>query len=177
MRRIVTAVLRLAAAAAAAVAAVVMATSHQTIFLFGMEVQANFRFTPSLVFFVAGNAAVSVCTMVLLLVPAAAPSLAARLVLMVDVVGVKLKPTETELLLARSYVLGVVLTATAASAGAISDLGKNGNSHAGWMPICEHVPAFCDRVKAALVAGFVAVLLYFLLLMNSILFPSVSMGI
>ncbi|KAL5220826.1 hypothetical protein ABZP36_025539 [Zizania latifolia] len=158
-RRIVTAVLRLAAAAAAAVAAVVMATSHQTIVLFGMEVQANFRYTPSLVFFVAGNAAVSVCTMVLLLVPAAAPSLAARLVLMVDVV------------------LGVVLVAAAASAGAISDLGKNGNSHAGWMPICEQVPAFCDRAKAALIAGFVAVLLYSLLLMNSILFPSVSMGI
>ncbi|KAG8052489.1 hypothetical protein GUJ93_ZPchr0001g31581 [Zizania palustris] len=158
-RRIVAVVLRLAAAAAAAVAAVIMATSHQTIVIFGVEVPAKFRYTPSLVFFVAGNAAVSACTMLVLLVPAAAASLAARLVLMVDVA------------------LGMVLAGAVASAGAISDLGKNGNSHAGWMPICHRVPVFCDRVKAALIAGFVTVVLYFLLLIHSILLPSVSMNI
>ncbi|KAF0917568.1 hypothetical protein E2562_020943 [Oryza meyeriana var. granulata] len=134
-----------------------MAMSHETVTVFGMEVQAKFRYTPSLVFFVAANAAVSACSVVLLLLPSSASKLAARLLLMADVV------------------LGMVLTGAIAAARAMSDLGKNGNSHAGWMAICDQVPVFCDRVRAALIAGSVAIVLYYLMLMYSIyilpLFP------
>ncbi|XP_040376016.1 CASP-like protein 1C1-1 [Oryza brachyantha] len=149
-RWIVAVVLRVAAAGAAAVAAVLMAMSHETVTIFNMEVQAKFGYTPSLVFFVAANAAASACSVVVLLVPTAASKLAARLLLMADVV------------------LGMVLTGAVAAAGAIAELGKHGNSHAGWMAICEQVPVFCDRVRSALVAGSVAIVLYYLLLMYSI---------
>jgi hypothetical protein len=48
-RWIVAVVLRVAAAGAAAVAAVLMAMSHDEVIVYGMEVQAKFRYTPSLV--------------------------------------------------------------------------------------------------------------------------------
>uniref|UniRef100_A0A0E0JG48 CASP-like protein n=1 Tax=Oryza punctata TaxID=4537 RepID=A0A0E0JG48_ORYPU len=149
-RWIAAVVLRVAAAGAAAVAAVLMAMSHEEVTVFGIEVQAKFRYTPSLVFFVAANAAVSACSVVVLLVPSAASKLTARLLLMADVV------------------LGMVLTGAVAAAGAMSELGKNGNSHAGWIAICDQVPVFCDRVKSALVAGSVAIVLYYLMLMYTI---------
>uniref|UniRef100_A0A0D9UYK0 CASP-like protein n=1 Tax=Leersia perrieri TaxID=77586 RepID=A0A0D9UYK0_9ORYZ len=146
-RWIVAVVLRVAAVIAAAVAAALMVMSHQTVTVFGMEVQAKFRYTPSLVFFVAANAAVAACSLVVLLVPSSTSKFAARLLLMADVM------------------LGMVLTGAVAAAGAISELGKNGNSHAGWMAICDQVPLFCDRVRSALIAGSVAIVLYDLMLM------------
>uniref|UniRef100_A0A0E0BZP4 CASP-like protein n=1 Tax=Oryza meridionalis TaxID=40149 RepID=A0A0E0BZP4_9ORYZ len=149
-RWIVAFVLRVAAAGAAAVAAVLMAMSHDEVIVYGMEVQAKFRYTPSLVFFVAANAAVSACSLVVLLVPSSTSKLAARLLLMADVV------------------LGMVLTGAFAAAGAMAELGKNGNSHAGWIAICVQVPLFCDRVRSALVAGSAAIVLYYLMLMYSI---------
>lgn len=51
---------------------------------------------------------------------------------------------------------------------AIGLVGKHGNSHAGWLPICGQVPKFCDHVTLAIIAGFVAVITYFLILVCSI---------
>lgn len=62
----------------------------------------------------------------------------------------------------------MVLTGAAAAAAAISALGKNGNSHAGWQPICGLVPTFCDHVTGALACGFVAVVLHLLVVLHSI---------
>lgn len=50
---------------------------------------------------------------------------------------------------------------------AIAQVGKKGNTHAGWLPICGQVPKFCDRVTGSLIAGFAAAILYFLLLLFS----------
>ncbi|KAI3466674.1 hypothetical protein Pfo_023337 [Paulownia fortunei] len=51
---------------------------------------------------------------------------------------------------------------------AIGQVAKNGNSHAGWLPICGQVPKFCDHVRGAMIAGFVAAILYFLILLYSL---------
>uniref|UniRef100_A0ACD5VWK4 Uncharacterized protein n=1 Tax=Avena sativa TaxID=4498 RepID=A0ACD5VWK4_AVESA len=148
-RRFVPIVLRVAAAAAAGVAAIVMATSDQTTTVFGVEVQAKFQYMPPLVYFVVANVIACAYSLLALVVPTA-PSAAARLVLVADVV------------------VGMLLTGAAASATAISVLGKNGNSHAGWPPICGIMGAFCDHATGALACGFVAVALHFLLLVHSI---------
>lgn len=92
----------------------------------------------------------SACSLVVLLVPSSTSKLAARLLLMADVV------------------LGMVLAGAFAAAGAMAELGKNGNSHAGWIAICVQVPLFCDRVRSALVAGSATIVLYYLMLMYSI---------
>lgn len=47
--RFVAVVLRVAAAAAAGVAVIVMATSHETISIFGIELRAKFQYTTSFV--------------------------------------------------------------------------------------------------------------------------------
>uniref|UniRef100_A0ACD5VNR7 Uncharacterized protein n=1 Tax=Avena sativa TaxID=4498 RepID=A0ACD5VNR7_AVESA len=148
-RRFVPIVPRVATAAAAGVAAIVMATSHQTATVFGVEVQAKFQYMPPLVFFVVANVIACAYSILALLAPTA-PSPAARLVLAADAV------------------LGMLLTGAAASATAISALGKNGNSHAGWLPICGIMGAFCDHATGALACGFVAVALHFLVLLYSI---------
>ncbi|TVU23066.1 hypothetical protein EJB05_32801 [Eragrostis curvula] len=149
-QRVAAVVLRVVTAAAAGVAAVVMGTSHETtnLFVFGAQLEARFQYTPSLVFFVAANAVACVYNLLVLVVPPASP--AARFVLMADVT------------------VGMVLTGAIAAAGTISDLGKNGNSHAAWLPICGQVETFCDHVRGALISGFVAVVLCFLTLMYSI---------
>ena len=48
-RQFVVLALRIATAAAAGVAAIVMATSHKTTTVFGVQVQAKFQYTPSFV--------------------------------------------------------------------------------------------------------------------------------
>jgi uncharacterized protein (TIGR01569 family) len=64
--------------------------------------------------------------------------------------------------------IGMLLTGAAAAATAVSTLGKNGNSHAGWPPICGIISTFCDHVTGALACGFVAVAFHFLVLLYSI---------
>lgn len=148
-RRFVPVVLRVATAAAAGVAAIVMATSHQTATVFGLEVQAKFQYLQSLIFFVVANVVACAYNLLVLVVPTA-PSPAAKLVLVADAM------------------LGMLLTGAVAAAAATSSIGKNGNSRAGWQPICGIMSTFCDHVTGALACGFVAVALHFLVLLYSI---------
>lgn len=67
-----------------------------------------------------------------------------------------------------SQVMTAVLTSSISAALAIAHVGKKGNSHAGWLPICGQVPKFCDHVTGALVCGFVAAIVYVLLLIYSL---------
>nr|POF10431.1 casp-like protein 1c1 [Quercus suber] len=61
-----------------------------------------------------------------------------------------------------------LLTSSISAALAIAQVGQHGNSYAGWLPICGQVPNYCGHVKGALIAGFIGVILYALLLLYSI---------
>lgn len=74
----------------------------------------------------------------------------------------------SRLALTTDVVLGMVLAGAVASAGAISDIAKNGNSHAGWLPVCGQIHAYCNHVMAALIAGFVALAVHFVVVMYSL---------
>ncbi|KAL5977088.1 hypothetical protein ACLOJK_021430 [Asimina triloba] len=50
-------------------------------------------------------------------------------------------------------------SAGAAAAVAMAELGKNGNSYAGWNKICNTFDAYCDRGTWALVASCIAIAL------------------
>lgn len=65
-------------------------------------------------------------------------------------------------------VTALLLDSSISACIAIGQVGKKGNSHAGWLPICGQVPKFCDHVAGAMVAGFVAALAYFLILVFSL---------
>jgi uncharacterized protein (TIGR01569 family) len=62
----------------------------------------------------------------------------------------------------------MLLTGAVAATGAIADVGKNGNEHAGWLPICAQVRAYCGHVAGALISGLVALAVYFLIIMYSL---------
>ena len=62
----------------------------------------------------------------------------------------------------------MVLTSGISAALAIAYVGKEGNSYAGWLPICGQVPKYCRHVTGAMIAGFIGALLYLLLLLYSI---------
>lgn len=65
-------------------------------------------------------------------------------------------------------VFSMLLTSSISAALAIAQVGKKGNSHAGWPPICGQVPKYCDHVSGSLIAGFIGVLIYMLLLLQAI---------
>jgi len=64
--------------------------------------------------------------------------------------------------------MAMLLSSSVSAALAIAHVGKKGNTHAGWLPICGQVPKFCDHVTGALVAGFAAAIIYFLLIFSSL---------
>lgn len=64
--------------------------------------------------------------------------------------------------------MALLLDSSVSACIAIGQVGKKGNSHAGWLPICGQVPKFCDHVQGAMIAGFIAAIVYFLILIYSI---------
>lgn len=62
----------------------------------------------------------------------------------------------------------MLLVSSISAALAIAHVGKKGNSHAGWLPICGQVPKYCDQVTGALAAGFVGLITYTILLLYAI---------
>lgn len=65
-------------------------------------------------------------------------------------------------------VIGMLLTSSISAALAIAQVGKKGNSHAGWLPICDQVPKFCDHATGALITGLVAAIVYLVLNLYSL---------
>ncbi|XP_058092344.1 CASP-like protein 1C2 [Magnolia sinica] len=141
-------VLRLLAMVVTLTATVVMATSRQHTTVYGIPVDAKFQCTPAFRFFVIANAIGSVYSLLVLFLPS--KSLLWRMVVALDVV------------------ITMLLTASIAAAVAIGFIGKKGDSHAGWLPICDRVPKFCNHVTGAMVLGFCGALLYMSLLLHAI---------
>ncbi|KAF8042062.1 hypothetical protein BT93_A0608 [Corymbia citriodora subsp. variegata] len=51
---------------------------------------------------------------------------------------------------AAPMVLTFVMAGYAATV-AIGSVGKHGNAHVGWMPICNHLGKFCDRITISII--------------------------
>lgn len=62
----------------------------------------------------------------------------------------------------------MLLTAGISAAAAIAYVGKKGNSHSGWLPVCNQFPKFCNHVTAALALGFCGALVYMFILLSAI---------
>lgn len=140
-------VLRVIAMVATIVAVVVMVTSHDSANVLGLTFQAKYNNSPTLKYFVIVSIITTVYSLAALFVP---PKKLWRPVLVFDLI-----------------VTSFLISSFSAAVG-VGQLGKEGNSHAGWLPICDQVPKFCNHVSAALIAGFVAVIIYFMLLLYSL---------
>ncbi|KAK4386602.1 UNVERIFIED_CONTAM: CASP-like protein 1C1 [Sesamum angustifolium] len=147
-KRIPIFLLRLLALGATVSATLVMITSHDSAQLFNMKFEAKYTNSPTFKYFVLMNAIASGYTLILLFFPS--------------------KSSYGHLILILDLVMALLLDSSISACLAIGQVGKNGNSHAGWLPICGQVPKFCDHVTGALVAGFVAAIVYFLILLYSL---------
>ncbi|KAL8468023.1 hypothetical protein ACS0TY_031320 [Phlomoides rotata] len=140
--------LRLLALAATVAATVVMATSHDSAEVLNIKFEAKYTNSPTFKYFVLMNAIAGGYTLVLIFFPC--KSSCGHFILVLDLI------------------IALVLDSSISSCLAIGLVGKNGNSHAGWLPICGEVPKFCDHVTLALIAGVVAAIAYFLILLCSL---------
>ncbi|XP_030442578.1 CASP-like protein 1C2 [Syzygium oleosum] len=141
-------VLRLLALGSTAAAIAIMVTSHETAKVLNLSFEAKYHNTPAFVYFVVAEAIAGGYSLVSLLL--SCKTLVGRFVMMTDVV------------------IAMLLSSSISAAVAIGQVGKNGNGHAGWLPICGQVPKFCDQVTGALIAGFVAAAIYLVLLLCSL---------
>ncbi|KAF4362425.1 hypothetical protein CsatB_017912 [Cannabis sativa] len=148
IKRLGLIILRLAAFAATLSATIVMATSHEKASFLTISFEAKYSQTPAFKYFMIANAIVSVYGFLVIFLPS--ESLLWRLVIAMDLV------------------FAMLLSSSISAALAIAYVGKKGNTYAGWLPICSQVQNYCDHVKGALVAGFIGVILYFLLLMHAL---------
>eukprot|EP00268_Persea_americana_P063737 TRINITY_DN83003_c0_g1_i1.p1 TRINITY_DN83003_c0_g1~~TRINITY_DN83003_c0_g1_i1.p1 ORF type:complete len:205 (-),score=36.70 TRINITY_DN83003_c0_g1_i1:149-706(-) len=146
--------LRLMAFVTSLIATVIMATNKQTVEVYTFYITAKFSQSPSFSFLVIGNAVASFYA--LLSVP------------FVFLVYSKSSNSRSSffMFLFDLMMMGLVLAASSA-ATAIGYVGKKGNSHAGWTPICDQVGKFCDRAGASIVCSYASFVLFFLLLVLS----------
>ncbi|KAG6402856.1 hypothetical protein SASPL_135070 [Salvia splendens] len=61
----------------------------------------------------------------------------------------------------------VVLVSGCSAATAIGFVGRFGQSETGWIPICDQVERFCDKVMVSIIISFVAAICLFLLTLMS----------
>ncbi|KAK7312803.1 hypothetical protein VNO77_36949 [Canavalia gladiata] len=147
-RRLCHLLLRFLAFGATLSSVIVMATSHEKAAFFAVSFEAKYTNSPAFKYFVIANSVVTVYGFLVFFLPV--ESLLWRLVVALDLV------------------LTMLLISSFSAALAIAEVGKKGNSSAAWLPICGSVPKFCDHVTGALIAGFIAVIIYMILLLHSI---------
>ncbi|XP_041026081.1 CASP-like protein 1C1 [Juglans microcarpa x Juglans regia] len=146
MMRIFVPLLRLLALGATVAATIVMATSHDSTEVLNVVIKAKYSYESAFKYFVIAEAIASGYSLIVLFVSSKSSSLW-RLVVILDVV------------------ITMLLTSSVSAALAIAHVGKKGNSHVGWLPICGQVPKFCDHATGALIAGCIAVIIYLVVLL------------
>ncbi|KAK7312804.1 hypothetical protein VNO77_36950 [Canavalia gladiata] len=147
-RRLCHLLLRFLAFGATLSGVIVMVTSHERSAFITLSSEVKYTNSSSLKYFVIANSVVTVYGFLVLFLPPR--SLLWRLVVVLDLV------------------LMMLLMSSFSAALAIAEVAKKGNSYAAWLPICDLVPKFCNQVQGALIAGFVAIIIYMILLLHSI---------
>ncbi|GAB4856317.1 hypothetical protein Ancab_014245 [Ancistrocladus abbreviatus] len=151
-------IVRLCAIAATLGATIAMGTTQETLPFFTQffQFQASYNDLPTFTFFVIANA-VSSAYLIL--------SLPFSIVTIVR----PLAKAPRLLLIIFDTIALTLTTAGAGSSAAIVYLAHKGNSNANWQAICQQFNNFCQRVSGAVVASFIAVVLFmFLVVLSSI---------
>ncbi|CDO99544.1 unnamed protein product [Coffea canephora] len=147
-KRVPIFLLRLLALGASVTAAVVMVSARDSAQVFNMTFEANYTNSPTFKYFVIINAVAGGYTLIVLFCPS--------------------KVSLFRFLLVSDLIVTLLLDSSVSANIAIGQVGKHGNSHAGWLPICNQVPKFCNHVAGALIANFVASLAYLVILLYSL---------
>ncbi|XP_077235699.1 casparian strip membrane protein 2-like [Tasmannia lanceolata] len=149
-------ILRLFAIAASLVATTTMGTTDQTLPFFTQffQFQASYDDLPAFTFFVIANAIAS--GYLVLSLP-----FSILTIVRPQAVGPRF------LLLIFDTVMVALSTSAASSAASIVYLAHKGNSSANWVAICQQFNNFCQRISGAVVASFIAAVIFMLLVVMS----------
>ncbi|CAL5373081.1 unnamed protein product [Camellia sinensis] len=125
-------------------------TSKQTIMLYGLQIDAKYSDDSSFKFLAAANVIVCVFSVVSLFV------------------AVILARTCSDsnnyfYMFLHDLVVMLVMIYGCAAASAIGKVSQYGNTHTGWLPICDHFVRFCHRSTVAVILSYFSFLVYLLL--------------
>ncbi|KAL8217479.1 hypothetical protein R6Q57_020852 [Mikania cordata] len=142
--------IRIVAGATSIAAAGLLFNSRQSEVLFGTNVDARYSYTPALKYYTIINVVACACSLLSLLP--------------VFILGRKFSnPANFFLLFLHDLMIAIFLAAGCGAATTIAQVGKHGNSHAGWMPICDNFGKFCHKIVSSLVFGYIALFCYVVL--------------
>lgn len=147
-------VVRLLAIAATLSAAIVMGFNEQTISIFGVAVEAKYYYSPAFTFFVVANGVGALYGLLSLTFCFCCKAKASKF-------------HGSKLLFFFDFVMTLLVISGASAATAIAYVGKKGNSHSGWVPICDQFGKFCDHVAGALLASFLGTLMFMIVTIMS----------
>ncbi|KAF7801782.1 CASP-like protein 1F2 [Senna tora] len=145
--------LRILAILLCAASIAIMVTNTQTVTLFTIEFEAHYYYSSTLKFFVAANAVV--CGFSLLS-------------LIVGFFLLRRRRSSSQptclcfffFLFLHDLVMTVLMISGCAAATAIGYVGQYGESHVGWLAICDRVPKFCRTNLVSLFLSFLAFFAY-----------------
>ncbi|KAL5717432.1 hypothetical protein ACHQM5_010433 [Ranunculus cassubicifolius] len=135
------------------ISTVLMATDKQTISFFGIQMDAKYNYSSALKFYVAANSAASFLSILSLAV----------LVYYVALPKPSHCRNKFHIIFLLDLFVVVCLVTGSSAASTIAYLGKYGNSHAGWMAICDHFGKWCNKILASLLASYTAAFLFLIL--------------
>ncbi|XP_022134667.1 CASP-like protein 1F2 [Momordica charantia] len=125
-------------------AAWLMLTAKQSVIVFGIPLDARYSYSPAFKFFALANAiACGFCFLS---------------VLLLFVLSHRLHNQPNYILFLHDLLMMVLVASGCAASTAIGYVGKYGNSHTGWSPICDHFGKFCNRVTTSVAISYLAVI-------------------
>ncbi|KAK4410738.1 CASP-like protein 1F1 [Sesamum angolense] len=142
--------LRLLAIAATSAAACVMLTTSQTTVVYGIQVDARYSYSSAFKFLAYANVVASVCSLL-------------SLFLAFLLTKTALHSTHFFYFFLHDLTMTVLLIAGCSAATAIAYVGKYGNTHTGWMPICDNFGKFCNRIITSGFLSYVGFAVYLIL--------------
>ncbi|KAL0331819.1 UNVERIFIED_CONTAM: CASP-like protein 1F1 [Sesamum calycinum] len=136
-------------------AAITMTTSNQSVAFFGIVMDARYTYSSSFRFKMVADSIV--CGLSLLSV-----------ILLLSLNRPKSNPNNYFYLFLHDLVSAVLLLSGGSAAMAIGYVGRFGQPQTGWIPICDRVPKFCDKILVSIVSSFLAVICLLVLTIMSV---------
>ncbi|XP_059645044.1 CASP-like protein 1F1 [Cornus florida] len=131
-------------------AAWTMFTSKQSVVVYGIAVDARYSYSSAFKFFAFANLIACIFSVLSLF--------------LVFVLGRKgSDATNFFYMFLHDLVMMTLVMAACAAATAIGYVGRYGNSHTGWMAICDNFAKFCDRVTVSVVLSYLSFIFYLFL--------------
>ncbi|KAM7483488.1 hypothetical protein LguiB_008071 [Lonicera macranthoides] len=139
---------RFLAAVSTLAASCIILTAKQSINLFGVAFYAKYSYSSVFKFFAIAN------------LIACGSSVVSMFIALIPWRKVPHPPTNYFYMFLHDLVVMALLMGGCAAATAIGYVGRYGNSHTGWMPICDHFAKFCSRVTISVTLSYLSFFLY-----------------